>query len=66
MAAPPRYRDIQRVNSPEDQVSTTTPFSPPPDVEIHLKYKRSNGDNASRVVTVPSTELSDGKCSSDG
>lgn len=62
-AAPPRYKDTQRVNSPditsEDQVSTTIPSSPPPDVEIHLTYKRSNGDNANRVVTVPSTELSD-------
>jgi hypothetical protein len=66
---PPRYKDTQHVDSPDitskDQVSTTIPSSPPPNVEIHLTYKRSNGDNADRVVTVSSTELSFGrKCSS--
>ncbi len=68
---PPRCADAQRVNSPditfEDQVSTAIPSSPPSDVEIHLIYKRSNGDYADRVVTVSSTELSfDSKFSPDG
>ena len=67
---PPRYVATQRVSSPdvtsEDRVSTTIPSSPPRHVEIHLKYKRSDGGNVERVVRVSSTEFSfNGKFSSD-